>query len=64
MRAKLYPRELKIEAIKQVVDHGYFVSSVTTHLDITTCSPYARIKKFGLDFYCNKERSNAQAEIR
>lgn len=64
MSAKLYPRKLKTEAIKQVVDRGYSVSSVTTRLDITTRSLYARIKKFGLDCYCNKERSNAQAEIR
>ncbi|EEQ9810212.1 transposase [Escherichia coli] len=25
---KLYPEAFKIEVVKQVVDHGYFVSSV------------------------------------
>lgn len=40
MRSKRYPEEFKIEAIKQVVNRGYFVSSVVTRLDITTHSLY------------------------
>ncbi|MBL5950316.1 transposase [Enterobacter asburiae] len=30
MRANRYPEELKIEAVKQVVDQGHSVSSVAT----------------------------------
>ncbi|EDR3561318.1 IS3 family transposase, partial [Salmonella enterica subsp. enterica serovar Benue] len=55
--------EFKIEAVKQVVDRGYSVSSVATRLDITTHSLYAWIKKYGPDSSTNKEQSDAQAEI-
>ncbi len=41
MSDKHYPEEIKIEAVKQVVDHGHSVSSATTRLDITTHSLYA-----------------------
>jgi transposase len=44
MSGKRYPEEFKIEAVKQVVDRGHSVSSVTTRLDITTHSLYAWIK--------------------
>ncbi|WP_414466194.1 IS3 family transposase [Klebsiella aerogenes] len=64
MSGKRYPEEFKIEAVKQVVDRGYSVSSVATRLDITTHSLYAWIKKFGPDSSTNKEQSDTQAEIR
>lgn len=32
MSGKRYPEEFKIEAVKQVVDRGYSVSSVATRL--------------------------------
>lgn len=35
MSGKRYPEEFKIEAVKQVVDRGYYVASVAT----LTCSP-------------------------
>ncbi len=34
MSGKRYPEEFKTEAVKQVVDRGYSVSSVATRLDI------------------------------
>ncbi|ECK7470289.1 IS3 family transposase [Salmonella enterica subsp. enterica] len=64
MSGKRYPEEFKTEAVKQVVDRGYSVSSVATRLDITTHSLYAWIKKYGPDPSTNKEQSDAQAEIR
>jgi transposase len=63
MSGKRYPEEFKIEAVKQVVDRGYSVSSVATRLDITT-QPLRWIKKYGPDSSNNKEQSDAQAEIR
>ncbi|EIV1068252.1 IS3 family transposase [Salmonella enterica] len=63
MSGKRYPEEFKIEAVKQVVDRGYSVSSVATRLDITPHSLYAWIKKYGPDSSTNKEQSDAQAEI-
>ncbi|EAO1259632.1 IS3 family transposase [Salmonella enterica] len=64
MSGKRYPEEFKTEAVKQVVDRGYSVSSVATRLDITTHSLYAWIKKYGPDSSTHKEQSDAQAEIR
>ncbi|WP_409244354.1 transposase, partial [Enterobacter cloacae] len=64
MSGKRYPEEFKTEAVKQIVDRGYSVSSVATRLDITTHSLYAWIKKYGPDSSTNKEQSDAQAEIR
>ncbi|WP_369879786.1 IS3 family transposase [Enterobacter cloacae complex sp. ECNIH14] len=64
MSCKRYPEEFKTEAVKQVVDRGYSVTSVATRLDITTHSLYAWIKKYGPDSSTNKEQSDAQAEIR
>ncbi|EGG3605642.1 IS3 family transposase [Salmonella enterica] len=63
MSGKRYPEEFKIEAVKQVVERGYSVSSVATRLDITTHTLYAWIKKYGPDSSTNKEQSDAQAEI-
>ncbi|MEQ0113423.1 IS3 family transposase [Klebsiella sp. JN_Kp123] len=64
MSGKPYPKEFKIEAVKQVIERGHSVSSVATRLDITTHSLYAWIKKYGPDSSTNKEQSDAQAEIR
>lgn len=64
MGSKRYPEEFKIEAVKQVVDRGHSVSSVATHLDITTRSLYAWIKKHGPDSSTNKEQPDTQAVIR
>lgn len=63
MSGKGYPKAFKIEAVKQVVERGYSVSSVTTLLDITTHGLYARIKKHGPDSSTDKVQSDAQTEI-
>lgn len=36
MSSKRCSQEFKIEAVKQVVEPGHFVSGVIIHLDITT----------------------------
>ncbi|HAY0261896.1 TPA: transposase, partial [Escherichia coli] len=64
MSGKRYPKEFKIEAVKQVIDRGHSVSSVATRIDITTHSLYAWIKKYGPDSSTNKEQSDAQAGSR
>lgn len=64
MSGKHYPYEFKIEAVKQVVDRCYSVSSVATRHDITTHNLYAWIKKYAPDPYTNKEQSDAQAGYR
>ena len=64
MSGKRYPEEFKIEAVKQVVDRGHSIASVTTRLDITTHSLYAWVKKYGPDSSTTKMQSDAQSEIR
>lgn len=64
MSSKRYPEEFKIEAVKQVVDRGYSVSSIAIRLDITTHSLYAWIKKYGPDSSTIKDLSDAQAGVR
>ncbi|EOI9190858.1 transposase [Salmonella enterica subsp. enterica serovar Typhimurium] len=60
MSDKRYPEEFKIEAVRQVVERGHSVSSAATHLDITTHSLYARIKKYGSNSSTNKEIKSSQ----
>ncbi|MEX7609564.1 hypothetical protein [Enterobacter asburiae] len=45
MSSKRDPGEFKIEVIKQLVDQGNTVPSVTKHLNIITRSLYVLIKK-------------------
>lgn len=60
MSGKRYPKAFKIKAVKQVIERGHSVSSVATHLDITTHSLYARIKKYGSNSSTNKEIKSSQ----
>lgn len=55
MSGKRYPEECKIEAVKQVVDHGHSVSSDSIRLDVATHSLYARIKKYVLPLIMNRQ---------
>ena len=57
MSGKRYPEEFKTEAVKQVVDRGYSVSSVATRLDITTHSLEARSDIFDyIEMFYNSKR--------
>ena len=64
MSKKRYPDELKIEAVKQVVDAGHSVADVAGGLGMTTHSLYAWIRKFGPDSSEHIAKSDDQAEIR
>ncbi|WP_288413887.1 IS3 family transposase [uncultured Acinetobacter sp.] len=46
MSSKRYPKEFKIEAVKQVTEKGYSVAEVATRLGTTTHSLYAWIKRY------------------
>ncbi len=59
MSGKRYPEEFKIEAVKQVVDRGYSVSSVATRLGITTQSFQAWIKRHRADSSTPQNETNA-----
>ena len=62
MCSKYYPEELKIEAVKQVVDRGHSVASVANRLEITTHSLYAWINKYGPDSTEHQAKSEVQTE--
>ncbi|ROS11135.1 transposase [Raoultella sp. BIGb0399] len=64
MSGKRYPKQFKIEAVKQVVNRVHSFSRVATRLGITTHSLYAWIKKYGPDSSSKKEQSDTQDEIR
>ncbi len=64
MSNKRYSDEFKIEAVKQVVDHGHSVASVAERLGTTTHSLYAWIKKFGPDKDRHQADADKDAEIR
>ncbi len=61
MSGKRYPEELRIKAVKLVVDRGYAVADVAKRLDITTHSLYAWIKKYGQDKQQHNDLADAQA---
>ncbi|MDC7861829.1 transposase [Pantoea ananatis] len=63
MNSKRYPEEFEIEAVKQVVDRGHSVCSVSTRLDTAAHNLYDWIKKYGPDSSTYKEQSDAHAEI-
>lgn len=64
MSNKRYSDEFKVEAVKQVVDHGHSVASVAERLGVTTHSLYAWIKKFGPDKDRHQAEADKDAEIR
>ncbi|NWF39753.1 transposase [Mariprofundus sp. NF] len=64
MSGKRYTEEFKIEAVKQVVDRGYSVSSVSKRLGITTKSLYEWINRFGKPDSQHNQLTAQQQEIR
>ena len=63
MSGKRYTEEFKIEAVKQVVDRGYSVSSVAVRLGVSTKSLYEWIRRYG-DPGSDYHQVTAQQEIR
>ena len=47
--AQRFTEEFKIQAVKQVTDHGHSVASVAERLGITTSSLYNWVKAYGPD---------------
>jgi len=64
MSGKRYTEEFKIGAVKQVVDRGHPVSSVSKRLGITTKSLYAWITRFGKPDSQHNQLTAQQQEIR
>jgi transposase-like protein len=64
MSNKRYTEEFKIEAVKQVTEHGYSVSSVARRLGVTTHSLYTWRKKYGNGSEQAAQKNDQQTEIR
>jgi transposase len=71
MKSKRYTEEFKREAVKQVTERGCSVADVAQHLDTTTNSLYAWIKKFGEPnshtadkIYHSAENARLKSELR
>jgi len=64
MSGKRYTDEFKIEAVGQVVDRGYSVSSVAGRLGISTKSLYEWIDRFGKPESKHNQLTVQQQEIR
>ena len=63
MSSKRYTEEFKVEAVKQITERGYSVSSVARRLGVTTHSLYAWRKKYGNGSEQSAQRDEQQAEI-
>ena len=64
MSSKRYPEEFKIEAVKQVVEHGHSIADVASRLGMTTHSLYAWIKRYGPESKTHAAAAAEQAEIK
>lgn len=61
---KQHPDEVKLEAVKKVINAGNSIADVVRGLGMTTHSQYPWIKKFGTDSKAHIAKSDDQAEIR
>ena len=61
---KQYPDEVKLEAVKPVIDAGNSAADVAGRLGMITHSLYAWLRKFGPDSREHIAKSGDQAEIR
>ena len=64
MSNKRYTEEIKIEAVKQIVDRGYSVGEVARRLGMTTHSLYAWKMKYGPNAADHEEKTATEKEVR
>jgi transposase len=64
MSRKRYPKEFKVEAVKQVTEAGYSVYDVAERLGTTTNSLYSWIRRYGPNASDFKAVSEESDEIR
>ena len=64
MSSKRYPKEFKIEAVKQITERGYPVREVAERLGVTTHSLYAWLKKYGPNSEQTTQHDDQNAEIK
>jgi len=59
-----FTEEFKIQAVKQVVEHGYSVASVSERLGVTSSSLYNWIKVYGPDSEGHKQSQEQSDRIK
>lgn len=64
MSDKRYTDEFKVEAVKQITEHGYSVQDVSVRLGVSAHSLYLWRKKFGNGFEAASHADEHQAEIK
>jgi transposase len=64
MRGKRYPEEFKIEAVKQVTEHGYSVASVADRLGVSSKTLYVWLRRYGNNSEQFQAESTQQEELR
>jgi len=64
MSSKRYPKEFKIEAVRQVVERGHSVAEVASRLGMTTHSLYAWKQKYGPQSTDQQAKTADEIEIK
>jgi transposase len=65
MSGKRYPREFKLEAIKQITERGYKIGDVAERLGVTTKSLGDWLKKYSdIDNHQHRTITSQQEELR
>ena len=64
MSSKRYPEELKIEAVKQVIEAGFSACKVAERLGTTANSLYNWIRKYGAQSSDYQKASQESDEVR
>ena len=64
MTAQRYPEEFKIEAAKQILEHGHSVADVSRRLGVSTHSLYKWIKLQQIPVAQRLEQSSQSEEMR
>ena len=59
-----FTEEFKIQAVKQVTEHGYSVASVSERLGVTSSSLYNWIKAYGPDSEEHKQSQEQSDRIK
>jgi transposase len=62
--SKRYTEKFKVEAVRQVVEHGHSVAEVASRLGMTTHSLYAWKMKYGPDSAEHQEKTATEIENR
>ena len=63
MNAQRYPEEFRIEAVKQIVEHGHSVADVSRRLGVSTHSLYKWIKLQQIPVAQRLEQANQSEEM-